>query len=151
MVHLDLSFVPISPKIQKLKTLSFTNIMIATVHMRIQHWLDLSTTSLLVVPHKSSKIYLEFTYFLYFSDFIKPICLPLSLELRRRTYVNSTVVISGWGQTEKGWASKVKLKIAVCKMISIFHTSVSINLSVRYQQFPTETALVYTEDTIYPY
>lgn len=48
-----------------------------------------------------------------FSDFIKPICLPLEEELRNNDFVGQTMSVAGWGKTQTSEASTVKLKTNV--------------------------------------
>ncbi|KAJ9596095.1 hypothetical protein L9F63_012679 [Diploptera punctata] len=45
-----------------------------------------------------------------FTDFVKPVCLPLSAETRGR-YVGNTVVVAGWGRTQTMKQSNLKMKI----------------------------------------
>lgn len=47
----------------------------------------------------------------YMSPYIAPICLPLKEPQLSRDYVNSRGHAAGWGNTENGTASKVKLKV----------------------------------------
>ncbi|KAK5649791.1 hypothetical protein RI129_000820 [Pyrocoelia pectoralis] len=46
-----------------------------------------------------------------YSDYIQPICLPFNRGHRR--FTNKRLVVSGWGATEKGATSDVKLKLEV--------------------------------------
>ncbi|XP_055301168.1 serine protease easter-like [Sitodiplosis mosellana] len=55
-----------------------------------------------------------------FTDWIKPICLPISPGLTGKNYDNSTFIVSGWGRTENvfccfplGTNSNIKLKAEV--------------------------------------
>uniref|UniRef100_A0A182R142 CLIP domain-containing serine protease n=1 Tax=Anopheles farauti TaxID=69004 RepID=A0A182R142_9DIPT len=48
-----------------------------------------------------------------FSDFIKPICLPLQPELKTRDYVGFRMQVAGWGRTATARYSNVKQKVAV--------------------------------------
>lgn len=45
-----------------------------------------------------------------FLDFIKPICLPLANEEAR---VGESLSVAGWGRTERGTSSAIKLKVSV--------------------------------------
>ncbi|XP_063908406.1 serine protease easter-like isoform X2 [Zophobas morio] len=48
-----------------------------------------------------------------FTDFVKPVCLPLQGEELRKTYVGQKLFVAGWGDTEdrRTRASPVKLKV----------------------------------------
>lgn len=46
-----------------------------------------------------------------FTDFIQPICLPLSSTVRNRNLVGKKATAAGWGRTETENASNVKLKV----------------------------------------
>ncbi|XP_055847600.1 serine protease easter-like isoform X2 [Episyrphus balteatus] len=48
-----------------------------------------------------------------YTDFIRPICLPLKDILKRSTFDGSKMDVSGWGKTEHGTSSNVKLKAEV--------------------------------------
>ncbi|XP_075983213.1 CLIP domain-containing serine protease HP8-like isoform X2 [Anticarsia gemmatalis] len=48
-----------------------------------------------------------------FHDFAKPICLPLTSELRRSSYEGMTMEVAGWGKTETRTESDVKMKVRV--------------------------------------
>ncbi|KAF2905285.1 hypothetical protein ILUMI_00879 [Ignelater luminosus] len=48
-----------------------------------------------------------------FTSYIKPICLPLSQELRNKYYVGENLTVAGWGKTETRSQSNVKLKAQV--------------------------------------
>ncbi|KAG7297995.1 hypothetical protein JYU34_018754 [Plutella xylostella] len=48
-----------------------------------------------------------------FSDFVKPICLPLSPTLQRSDFNGYTMEVAGWGKTESRSESDVKLKVRV--------------------------------------
>lgn len=48
-----------------------------------------------------------------FSYFIKPICLPSSKDLQRKNDIEERFTVAGWGRTEKGTWSDVKLKVDV--------------------------------------
>ncbi|XP_026315081.1 CLIP domain-containing serine protease 2-like isoform X2 [Hyposmocoma kahamanoa] len=47
------------------------------------------------------------------TDFVKPICLPLSSELKRSSFEGLTMEVAGWGRTESRTESNVKLKVRV--------------------------------------
>lgn len=47
---------------------------------------------------------------LFVLDFIKPICLPLPSE---QANINDELSVSGWGKTETGYNSPIKLKVSV--------------------------------------
>lgn len=48
-----------------------------------------------------------------FTDFVSPVCLPVQAHLRSKTYENVKMDVSGWGVTEDGSTSAVKLKATV--------------------------------------
>ncbi|XP_047004981.1 CLIP domain-containing serine protease 2-like [Schistocerca americana] len=47
------------------------------------------------------------------NSFIRPICLPVSTEMRQATFVGKNLVVAGWGTTEYGDTSPVKLYVGV--------------------------------------
>lgn len=48
-----------------------------------------------------------------FTEFIKPICLPLSTRLRQQQYDNVGLTVAGWGRTENGTNSQRMLKLDI--------------------------------------
>lgn len=46
-----------------------------------------------------------------FSSFVSPVCLPIDSDLRSRSIVGSKPYAAGWGRTESGNKSNVKLKV----------------------------------------
>ncbi|XP_036324778.1 serine protease easter-like [Rhagoletis pomonella] len=48
-----------------------------------------------------------------YSDFIRPICLPVAQELCDSMFVNSTMEVAGWGATDKPKAISSPLKLAI--------------------------------------
>lgn len=48
-----------------------------------------------------------------FSDFIRPICLPVALEIRAANLTNVRGTVAGWGQTENSSSSTKKLQLRV--------------------------------------
>ncbi|XP_055903205.1 serine protease easter-like isoform X2 [Eupeodes corollae] len=48
-----------------------------------------------------------------YTEFIQPICLPLKDILKRSTFEGSVMDVSGWGKTEQGTSSNLKLKAEV--------------------------------------
>ncbi|KAF2890882.1 hypothetical protein ILUMI_15291, partial [Ignelater luminosus] len=48
-----------------------------------------------------------------FTNFIKPICLPLAEDLRSKNYIGQKLTVAGWGRTENRSQSTVKLKVDV--------------------------------------
>lgn len=46
-----------------------------------------------------------------FSTFIKPVCLPIASHLRNKNYENQRLSVAGFGRTENGKPSDVKLKL----------------------------------------
>ena len=50
---------------------------------------------------------------IHFTDFIRPICLPVRPYQRSKTYDGVALQISGWGVTEKGYTSPVKKKLTI--------------------------------------
>ncbi|KAF2898008.1 hypothetical protein ILUMI_08173 [Ignelater luminosus] len=48
-----------------------------------------------------------------YTNFIKPICLPLSSELKHATFTGEKVSVAGWGKVENGEPSDIKLKVEV--------------------------------------
>ncbi|KAH8347065.1 hypothetical protein KR059_004580 [Drosophila kikkawai] len=48
-----------------------------------------------------------------FTDYVRPICLPTSEELRRNLFVGYTMDVAGWGLTEDLLPSPIKQKISV--------------------------------------
>ncbi|KAH9636612.1 hypothetical protein HF086_003430 [Spodoptera exigua] len=56
---------------------------------------------------------LRLAYNAQFNDFVKPICLPLSNELRNSLFEGFDMEVAGWGKTETRTESDVKLKVRV--------------------------------------
>ncbi|XP_070502642.1 serine protease easter-like [Chironomus tepperi] len=48
-----------------------------------------------------------------YTEFIKPICLPIDPTLRGNDFIKQTLSVAGWGKTEKLSASNLKLKVNV--------------------------------------
>lgn len=48
-----------------------------------------------------------------YTDFVRPICLPLDTNLRTATFDGISMDVAGWGKTEQLSASNLKLKAAV--------------------------------------
>ncbi|KAJ2938769.1 hypothetical protein O0L34_g3390 [Tuta absoluta] len=48
-----------------------------------------------------------------YNDFVKPICLPLSNDVKNNGFDGSTAEVAGWGKTESRSESEVKLKVNV--------------------------------------
>ncbi|XP_017849680.1 serine protease easter [Drosophila busckii] len=48
-----------------------------------------------------------------YTDFVRPICLPLDTNLRAATFDGISMDVAGWGKTEELSASNLKLKAAV--------------------------------------
>ncbi|XP_026494278.1 CLIP domain-containing serine protease HP8-like [Vanessa tameamea] len=48
-----------------------------------------------------------------FNDFVKPICLPITPELRNNLFDGYYMEVAGWGKTETKSTSNVKLKVRV--------------------------------------
>jgi secreted trypsin-like serine protease len=48
-----------------------------------------------------------------YNDFVKPICLPLTDQVRHSNLDGATLTVSGWGRTENTTISNVKLKVNV--------------------------------------
>lgn len=48
-----------------------------------------------------------------FSTFVKPVCLPVAPHLRNIDYEDKTLIVAGFGRTENGTNSDVKLKLRV--------------------------------------
>ena len=48
-----------------------------------------------------------------YSSYIRPICLPVSETLQNYDLVSKTLTIAGWGATEHGSSSSIKLKANV--------------------------------------
>lgn len=49
----------------------------------------------------------------HFSEYVKPICLPIGNDLRNNNFENQAMDVAGWGVTEDGKSSNTKLKINV--------------------------------------
>lgn len=47
------------------------------------------------------------------TDFIKPVCMPLAPHLRDKNYDNTQLIVTGFGRTENGTSSDVKLKLEI--------------------------------------
>ncbi|XP_047120532.1 serine protease easter-like [Schistocerca piceifrons] len=47
------------------------------------------------------------------NSFIRPICLPVTPEMRQATFIGKNLVVAGWGTTEYGDSSPVKLYVGV--------------------------------------
>ncbi|XP_053669195.1 CLIP domain-containing serine protease B4-like [Anopheles marshallii] len=61
--------------------------------------------------YKNDIALIRFTRSVQYSDTVRPICLPLSASLRNRDHVGRPSYAVGWGKTENGTASKMKLKV----------------------------------------
>ncbi|KAF2905284.1 hypothetical protein ILUMI_00878 [Ignelater luminosus] len=48
-----------------------------------------------------------------FTDFIQPICLPLTQRLKNEYYIGQTMTVIGWGRTETRSQSDIKLKVDI--------------------------------------
>lgn len=48
-----------------------------------------------------------------FTDFVSPVCLPVQPHMRTKTFENIKMDVTGWGTTEEGVTSALKLKAAV--------------------------------------
>jgi secreted trypsin-like serine protease len=48
-----------------------------------------------------------------YNDFVKPICLPLTDQMRYANLNGMTLTVAGWGKTENARKSNVKLKVNV--------------------------------------
>ncbi|XP_037811415.1 serine protease easter-like [Lucilia sericata] len=48
-----------------------------------------------------------------FNDFVSPVCLPTQSHLRTKTFENIKMDVTGWGTTEQGGTSALKLKAGV--------------------------------------
>lgn len=48
-----------------------------------------------------------------YTDFVSPVCLPIQSELRTKTYDGEKLDVTGFGATEDGTSSAVKLKAGV--------------------------------------
>lgn len=48
-----------------------------------------------------------------YTQFIKPICLPVDPSFRDSDFVEENLVVAGWGYTEHGTTSTTKLKVNV--------------------------------------
>ncbi|KAF2898151.1 hypothetical protein ILUMI_08021 [Ignelater luminosus] len=46
-----------------------------------------------------------------YTEFISPLCLPLSSELSNKMYTEEKVVVAGWGKTKTKLQSEIKLKV----------------------------------------
>ncbi|XP_055847604.1 serine protease easter-like isoform X2 [Episyrphus balteatus] len=74
-----------------------------------------------VIPHekflKSNRFHdiglIRLSRNINYNDFIRPICLPLKDSLKRSTFDGIKMDVSGWGKTEQGTPSNVKLKAEV--------------------------------------
>lgn len=70
------------------------------------------------IPHPDYQIHsrtqendialLRLAYSVQFSDWVRPICLPLSQNVRNRNYDGVSLVVAGWGKTENGKYSQNK-------------------------------------------
>nr|XP_015836792.1 PREDICTED: uncharacterized protein LOC661375 [Tribolium castaneum] len=63
-----------------------------------------------------------------FTDFIKPICLPTTPEELNKSYIGRKLTVVGWGVTENGSESNVKLKV----QLPVTNTSECISV---YQEY----------------
>ncbi|KAF2881996.1 hypothetical protein ILUMI_24177 [Ignelater luminosus] len=52
-----------------------------------------------------------------YTDFIKPVCLPISFELQNKDFSRKTVTAAGWGRTETEGMSEKKAKSRVTSKI----------------------------------
>ncbi|RZC14238.1 uncharacterized protein BDFB_008011, partial [Asbolus verrucosus] len=48
-----------------------------------------------------------------FNDYVKPICLPITSDEMRKSYIGQNLFVAGWGKTENRSESNVKLKVQV--------------------------------------
>ncbi|KAI8130975.1 Serine protease easter [Lucilia cuprina] len=53
------------------------------------------------------------------TDFIIPICLPLTASLRQKRFTSTAMDVAGWGATENDTVSTIKLKI----MVNVWNTT----------------------------
>ncbi|XP_054741278.1 serine protease easter-like isoform X2 [Anastrepha obliqua] len=60
-----------------------------------------------------------------YSDFIRPICLPVAQELYDNMFVNSTMEVAGWGATDKPKARSSPVKMAIS--VRIWETNMCHN------------------------
>ncbi|XP_051861751.1 venom serine protease Bi-VSP-like isoform X3 [Drosophila albomicans] len=73
-----------------------------------------------------------------FTDIMKPICLPNSLSLRAKTYVDTNPIVIGWGNTqESGRSAKIlrQLTIPVLENSVCQNSYKAMNLSFSLNQF----------------
>lgn len=56
---------------------------------------------------------LRLAYNAQYNDFVKPICLPMTNELRNSFFEGFDLEVAGWGKTETRTESEVKLKVRV--------------------------------------
>ena len=68
-------------------------------------------------PHKTAQYHdialLKLQRNVTFSDFIRPICLPIDENVRNETLTGQDVEVAGFGRTENRRSSDVKLKVEV--------------------------------------
>ncbi|XP_030370821.1 spaetzle-processing enzyme-like [Scaptodrosophila lebanonensis] len=48
-----------------------------------------------------------------YTEYVKPICLPISSEVRANSFVGYGMDVAGWGSTQNATSSEVKLKLTV--------------------------------------
>ncbi|XP_052744043.1 CLIP domain-containing serine protease HP8 [Bicyclus anynana] len=63
--------------------------------------------------HQNDIALLRLAYDVPFSDFVKPICLPVAASLRRQTFEGADMEVAGWGKTVTKWTSFAKLKFTL--------------------------------------
>ncbi|EDW15445.1 spaetzle-processing enzyme [Drosophila mojavensis] len=56
---------------------------------------------------------LRLKQFVSFTEYVRPICLPVGDDVRNNNFEDYAMNVAGWGVTEDGKPSKVKLKITV--------------------------------------
>ncbi|KAM7356970.1 venom serine protease Bi-VSP-like [Cochliomyia hominivorax] len=78
-----------------------------------------------------------------FNEFISPICMPYSVQLRSRSYINSMPYVAGWGRTMAGGSGSNVLKQA---QLPIQTNDVCRNIYTK--QYPSLSAEEF-DDSIY--
>lgn len=87
----------------------------APMHMDIE--IEKSILHELYVPNSIDQMHdialLRLKRFVSYTEYVKPICLPVGDDVRNHNFEGYAMDVAGWGVTEDGKPSNVKLKITV--------------------------------------
>ncbi|KAF2881998.1 hypothetical protein ILUMI_24179 [Ignelater luminosus] len=77
---------------------------------------DIDIEDIIVHEDYSSSLFADITLLrlkeeVNYTDYIKPVCLPLSDELRNKAFTGENVIVAGWGKTKTKIQNNAKLKV----------------------------------------